>query len=406
MTKNVTIIRASEKFNKAAETLASDHDRFVNDIITLTEIPAPPFKEERRSEAYEAMFRALGLEDVARDEVNNVTGLRRGIGNGALVVVAAHLDTVFPEGTDVTVKREGTKLMAPGIGDDTRGLATLLAFIRALDAADIETEQDILFVGNVGEEGLGDLRGTRHLFTKSAYKDKIGCFFTFDGIEPQDLTTGAVGSSRYRITFRGPGGHSLGAFGTVNPAYALGHFLVGMSRLEAPSDPRSSYCASVFSGGTSVNAIPEAVWVEIDLRSEDADVLKQLNDDVRQLIKDAVAYENGRGNTASGEISADVEQIGNRPAGATDTNSDIVRACCEALTILGYQPDLSASSTDANIPMSLGIPAVNFGHGGTGGNAHRLDEWIDVEPTESVRGLTAGLLAVVATAGLFEGQGH
>nr|WP_321454628.1 M20/M25/M40 family metallo-hydrolase [uncultured Cohaesibacter sp.] len=402
MTKDVSVIRASQKFRKAVDALDEDHDRFVEDIIALTEVPAPPFKEEKRSKAYEVLFKALGLEDVSRDAINNVTGLRRGKGNGTLIAVAAHLDTVFPEGTDVTVRREGTKLMAPGVGDDTRGLAALLAFIRALDAAGIETEQDILFVGNVGEEGLGDLRGTRYLFSQSAYKDKIGSFFTFDGIEPHDLTTGAVGSRRYRITFKGPGGHSLGAFGRVNPAYALGHFLMGMSKLEAPSEPRSSYCASVFQGGTSVNAIPEAVWVEIDLRSEDADILERLNDEVHLLIKEAVAYENGRGNTKAGEISVDIECIGNRPAGSTDKNSDIVRVCCDALLAFGFKPELSASSTDANIPMSLGIPAVSFGHGGAGGNAHRLDEWIDVEPAESLRGLSAGLLAIIATAGLCE----
>ncbi len=402
MTNDVTTIRASEKFKNAAEALASGHDRFVEEIITLTEIPAPPFKEEVRSKAYEAMFTALGLEEVARDGVNNVTGLRRGKGNGALVVAAAHLDTVFPEGTDVKVRRDGTKLMAPGVGDDTRGLAALLAFIRALDAAGIETEQDILFVGDVGEEGRGDLRGIRHLFTQGAYKDKIGSFFTFDGIEPFDLTTVAVGSLRYRITFKGPGGHSLASFGTVNPAYALGHFLLGMSRIKVPEAPRSAYCASVIQGGTSVNAIPEDMCVEIDLRSEDATILQRLDGEIHKLIEDAVAYENGRGKTDKGEISVEIEQIGNRPAGKTDESADIVTISKAAITALGFEVKTSASSTDANIPMSLGIPAVKFGHGGTGGNAHRLDEWIDVEPTESVRGLTAGLLALVATAGMHE----
>ncbi|WP_417691669.1 M20/M25/M40 family metallo-hydrolase [Roseibium sp.] len=402
MTNDVAKIRSHAKFIKAAEVLTSEHDRFVEEIVTLTEIPAPPFKEAVRAAAYEKMFHALGLQDVGLDEIGNVTGLRRGTGNGALVVASSHLDTVFPEGTDVTVRREGTKLMAPGVGDDTRGLAALLAFIRALDEAGIETEQDILFVGDVGEEGKGDLRGIRHLFTHGVYKDRIGAFFTFDGIEPDELTVGAVGSYRYRITFTGPGGHSLADFGTVNPAFALGHFLVGMSQLNVPKAPRTTFCASVLQGGTSVNAIPEAVWVEVDLRSEDADVLAQLDADVLSLIETAVVAENTRGTASSGKITADAEKIGNRPAGKTDRNADIVKLCESALETFDFKPVLGASSTDANIPMSLGIPAVKFGHGGSGGNAHRLDEWIDVEPTQSLRGLKAGLLALIATAGFSE----
>ncbi len=403
MTNDTATIRASARFQKATDDLRGGHDTFVGEIITLTEIPSPPFKEEKRAAAYEEMFRALGLEDVQQDGIGNVTGLRRGRGNGPIVVAAAHLDTVFPEGTDVTVRREGTKLFAPGIGDDTRGLATLLAFIRALDAGGIETEQDILFVGDVGEEGKGDLRGVRYLFTENAYRERIASFFTFDGIETQDLVTAGVGSYRYKVTFKGPGGHSLGAFGTVNPAYALGTFLVGMSKIEVPGDPRSSYCASTFQGGTSVNAIPEEVWTEIDLRSESAEVLNRIDGEVKALIEAAVAGENARGDTTNGKISVELTQIGNRPAGTTAHNTTIVEASVAAIKAYGFEPAFSASSTDANIPMAHGVPAVKFGHGGAGGRAHTVDEWIDVEPELSLRGLNAGLLALVATAGFVEG---
>lgn len=403
MTNDTATIRASAQFKKATDDLRAGHDKFVGEIITLTEIPSPPFKEEKRAAAYEEMFRALGLEDVQRDGIGNVTGLRRGRGNGPIVVAAAHLDTVFPEGTDVKVRREGTKLFAPGVGDDTRGLATLLAFIRALDAGGIETEQDILFVGDVGEEGKGDLRGVRYLFTENAYRERIASFFTFDGIETQDLVTAGVGSYRYKVTFKGPGGHSLGAFGTVNPAYALGSFLVGMSKIEVPGDPRSSYCASTFQGGTSVNAIPEEVWTEIDLRSESAEVLSRVDGEVKALIEAAVAGENARGDTTNGEISVELTQIGNRPAGTTAHNTTIVEASVAAIKAYGFEPAFSASSTDANIPMAHGVPAVKFGHGGAGGRAHTVDEWIDVEPELSLRGLNAGLLALVATAGFVEG---
>ncbi|WP_176084428.1 M20/M25/M40 family metallo-hydrolase [Martelella sp. HB161492] len=396
-------ILASDAFRAAADFLKSDHDHFIEDIITLTEIPAPPFKEDKRGVAYEAMFRTLGLEAVGRDAIGNVTGVRRGRGNGGLIVVAAHLDTVFPEGTDCTVRREGTRLFAPGVGDDTRGLATLLTFIRSLDAAGIETESDLLFVGDVGEEGKGDLRGIRHLFTESIYRDKITAFFTMDGISLDRIVTGAVGSYRYHVSFTGPGGHSLMAFGTVNPAHALAHVIAGLSETEVPAEPRTTYCASVLGGGTSINAIPEQVWLEIDLRSEDAAALNALDARLHQLIGEAVARENARGNTEAGEIVAKAERIGDRPAGRTAMDARIVSATTAALQAFGFAAEPEFSSTDANIPMSLGIPAISLGTGGDGGRAHSLDEWIDVEPEASVKGLQAGLAAILGTAGLFEG---
>ena len=400
MTFDMKTILSHPSFTAATDALRADHDRFVEEIVTLTEIPAPPFKEERRAAAYAERFCALGLEDVTTDAIGNVTGLRRGRGNGSLIVVSAHLDTVFPEGTDVTVRREGTKLFAPGVGDDTRGLAALLAFVRALDAAGIRTEHDVLFMGDVGEEGKGDLRGVRHFFTEGAYRDKVAAFFTIDGIETPDLVTGAVGSNRYRVTFRGPGGHSLGAFGTVNPAYAMGEMLVGLSKMEVPADPRTSYCASVFGGGTSINAIPEEVWVEVDLRSTSPAELGRIDAEMHRLIATAVENENARGDTANGPIRAEAARIGARPAGGTAHDQRIVTASMEAIRAFGFTPVLSASSTDANIPMSLGIPAVKFGSGGAGGRAHTLEEWIDVEPELSLRGLNAALAAILGTAGM------
>jgi acetylornithine deacetylase/succinyl-diaminopimelate desuccinylase-like protein len=403
MTYDVAAITASDAFRTAQAILRDQHGRFVDEIIELTEIPAPPFKEEERSRAYEQKFRALGLEDVHRDEVGNVLGVRRGRGNGQMICVAAHLDTVFPEGTDCTVRREGTKLFAPGVGDDTRGLAAVLAFIRALDAAGIETEQDLLFVGNVGEEGKGDLRGMRHLFTRGKYRDQIAGFFTVDGLKLEEITTTAIGSYRYRVSFEGPGGHSLAAFGTVNPAYALGTLLSGMARFEVPESPRTSYCASVFGGGTSVNAIPEQVWVEVDLRSESQEELERLDVLFRALISEATQAENRRAKTDHGGITAKIEKIGNRPAGATPHDSRIVQAAFAALPLFGFEKTTGSSSTDANIAMSLGIPAIRLGSGGDGGRAHSLDEWIDVEIEESLRGLTAGLATILGTAGVADG---
>lgn len=393
-------IMATDGFTTATRVLRDTHDRFVDEIIKITEIPSPPFKEEKRARAYERMLRDHGLEDVQQDEIGNVIGLRRGRANGRAVVVAAHLDTVFPEGTDCRVRREGTKLFAPGVGDDTRGLAALLAYIRALDAGDIETEADLVFVGDVGEEGRGDLRGIRHFCTEGAWRDRIEAFFTIDGIAMDSITTVAVGSHRYRVTFKGPGGHSFSAFGTANPAYALGHLLTGMSQIDVPQDPRTTFCAAIIGGGSAINAIPEAVWVDIDLRSEDPAELAALDLQMRALIDSAVVGENARAGAEGGTITYDIAQVGQRPAGRTDQDSLIVQAARAALAAHGFSPEDEASSTDANIPMSLGIPAIRVGSGGKGGRAHSLEEWIDVEPELSSRGLSAGLAAILGTAGV------
>ncbi len=396
----IDAVLSDPRFRAATDHLRAHHDRLVDEIVALTEIPAPPFKEEARAAAFERLIAEAGLEDVRRDAVGNVTALRRGTGNGGIVAIAAHLDTVFPEGTDVTVRREGTRLFAPGVGDDTRGLAVLLAYARALDAAGIETQHDILFVADVGEEGKGDLRGIRHLFTEGTYRDRIGCFFTLDSPDMDEIVTRGVGSRRYRVTFRGPGGHSFMALGTVNPAYALAETVQGLARIEVPAEPRTTFCASVMGGGSSINAIPAEVWVEIDLRSEEAGELSRLDVTLQKLVAAAVDAENARGTTDAGEITAELTIVGDRPAGRTETDSEIVTTSEAALRAFGFSPGRAVSSTDANIPMSLGIPAVKLGTGGTGGRAHSLEEWIDVEPEASLRGLSASLAAILGTARL------
>jgi len=400
MTKDVGEILVHPAFVRAKDALREGHDRMVDEIIELTEIPAPPFHEERRARAYRDMMEAHGLEDVQIDGIGNVTGLRRGRGNGQTVALAAHLDTVFPEGTDVTVRREGTKLFAPGVGDNTRGLAVLLAFIRALDAAEIKTDQDLLFVADVGEEGKGDLRGIRYLFSEGPYSRRIAAFITFDSPKMESVTTQGVGSHRYRISFRGPGGHSFGDYGTVNPAHAMANVISGMARWSVPDEPRTTYCASVFGGGSSINAIPEDVWTEVDLRSVSQTELNRLDSDLHMLIAAAVEAENVRGDTAQGEITVETHRIGARPAGRTDPASAIVTAADQALAAFGFKMIAGAASTDANIPMSLGIPAIKIGTGGTGGRAHTLDEWIDVDPGPSLQGLYAALAAALGVAGM------
>jgi acetylornithine deacetylase/succinyl-diaminopimelate desuccinylase-like protein len=393
-------IIASDRFRRAADTLAAEHDRTVADIIRLTEIESPSFNETVRAQTWFEMAKAHGLTDLETDAEGNVTGIRRGIGNGPLICVAAHLDTVFPAGTDVKVRRDGTKLFAPGIGDDTRSLAVLLAWLRAMDAAGIETRADILFVADVGEEGAGDLRGMRHLFQRGRYKDRISTFITVDSPNMERIVTGGVGSKRYRVTFKGPGGHSYGAFGVVNPLFAMADAISRLGRVTVPSDPKTTYSASVTGGGTSINSIPNAVWTEFDLRSELPSELATLEERFLEIVHASVTAENDLRSTRNGAVAVEILPIGDRPAGHTSESHELVRFAQAAIVAKGFETRFEASSTDANIPMSMGIPAIRIGSGGTGAREHSLEEWIDVEPSNSLRGMEAGLATLLAVAGV------
>ncbi|RJF91582.1 M20/M25/M40 family metallo-hydrolase [Sphingomonas cavernae] len=400
--RTIASIRALPAYRKAAQTLSAQHDRFVGEIIALTEIPSPPFGEAKRAAAYREMLARHGLTDIETDAEGNVMGLRRGTApaGGKVIVVSAHLDTVFPAGTDVKVRREGTKLHAPGIGDDSRGLATMLAWIRALDAAKIRTRHDVLFVGTVGEEGQGDLRGVRHFFTQGKYKDRVAAFYSVDGIDPAQLTHAAVGSKRYRVTFKGPGGHSFSAFGIVNPMAAAARAITDLYEIVPPAQPKTTYAAAVVGGGTSVNSIPDSVFVEFDMRSESAAELDGLEKRFLATVDRAVAAENAARSTREGAITAEKKKIGDRPAGVTSRTAPIVTFTAAAARAQGFSPEYEASSTDANVPISLGVPAITIGSGGTGERAHSTDEYIDVEATESLRGLQVGLLSLLAVAGM------
>jgi len=398
---DVARARAHPKFAAALAALDADHERLVNDIITLTEIPAPPFKEDARAAAYLEMLRAHGLTNVERDGEGNVMGLRRGTGGGPLIAIAAHLDTVFPEGTDVTVNRDGTRLSAPGIGDDTRSLAVLLAVIRAMDAAAIQTAADILFIGNVGEEGLGDLRGMKYLFQKGSYRDRIAMFISMDGAgSGADITHGGVGSKRYRVTFTGPGGHSYGAFGLVSPAFAMGLAMAKLSDVTVPARPKTTFNVGVVGGGTSVNSIPFEQWMEVDMRSESPAELAKLEETFKRLMQEAADEENRVRSTRQGLIQADLKLIGDRPSGQTPRDSRLVEVAAAAVRAAGMEPTFSYSSTDSNIPISLGIPAITIDSGGRGGRAHALDEWIDVEKAASLRGIESALTILLTLAGV------
>jgi tripeptide aminopeptidase len=397
----VTRVMDDPKFKAAMAAIDKDHDRLVAEIIQLTEIPAPPFKEDARGAAYLEMLRAAGLTNVERDAEGNVMGLRKGTGGGPLIAIAAHLDTVFPEGTDVKVKRDGTRLAAPGIGDDTRSLAVLLAMIRAMNAANIQTTSDILFIGDVGEEGLGDLRGMKYLFLKGSYKDRIKTFISMDGAGGgDDITHGAVGSKRYRATFKGPGGHSYGAFGIVSPAFAMGTAIQKFGRIQVPASPKTTFNVGVMGGGTSVNSIPFESWMEVDMRSESRAELEKINEVFIGILNEAVAEENKARSTRLGPVTLDLKLVGDRPSGQTPKDSPLVLTAAAAIRAAGMTPTYSFSSTDSNIPISLGIPAITIDSGGRGGRAHALDEWIDVEKTSSLRGIQSALILLLTMAGM------
>jgi tripeptide aminopeptidase len=393
-------------FKAAVAKIDAEHERIVTDTIMITEIEAPPFKEEIRAKAYLEMLKAHGLTELETDAEGNVMGLRKGTGGLApLVIMSAHLDTVFPAGTNVKVRREGNVLHAPGIGDDSHSLATILGFIRAMDAAGIKTKHDILFVGTVGEEGQGDLRGVRHFFTKSKYKDRVKSFFSMDGTNPARLVNGAVGSKRYRVTYSGPGGHSYGAFGLVNPAFAMAEAMSLFSRIQVPVRPKTTFSVGVVGGGTSVNSIPDGMWMEVDMRSENAGALAVLEKRFLELVQQAAATENAARSTKEGAIKTEAKLIGDRPAGATDPQAELVQLGTAAILAHGFKPQpnnpfLAYSSTDSNIPMSLGIPALTIGSGGNGERSHSLDERLDLSKEESVRGKSVGLAMLLAAAGM------
>ena len=363
----------------------------------LCEIPAPPFKEMARGVAYRAAFERAGLANVRIDAVGNVIGERRGTGAGPTVVLAGHLDTVFPEGTDVRVKRVGTRYTGRGIGDDCRGLAVVLSVARALQSSSVVTPGTIIFVGNVGEEGPGNLRGTRHLYEKEL-KDRIDYFISVDGTG-DGITSRAVGSHRYRVTYKGRGGHSYGAFGNPNPAHALGRAMAAVADLTVPTSPKTTFNVGVIRGGTSVNSIPFEASMEIDFRSESATALDRVDAQAQRAFRRALMRENGRWPKATDRLSLVIDTIGLRPAGAQADTVRIVRVARDAGRALGWTPALSASSTDANVPIGLGRPGITIDGGGLGDGAHGLDEWYDDGPRGWL-GPQWALLSVLALAGV------
>ncbi len=375
-TREMETIALDPRIQEALAYLEALEEPSIQDLVYLTEIPAPPFMEEARAAAYAEMLREAGADTVWLDEVGNVIALRQGTVGDRTVALDGHLDTVFPPETDVTVRFRGDTLFAPGVGDDTRGLIVVRNVLKTLAALDLRTEADLLFIGTVGEEGLGDLRGVKHLFREGGHP--IDAFIAVDGGGDTRIVNQAVGSMRYRVTYKGPGGHSWGAFGLANPhnalAGAIQHF-VAAADAHTRSGPRTSYNVGRLGGGTSVNSIPFESWMEVDMRSLDPESLAELDRHFQKAVRRGLEEENALRRSGA-PLTVDVEMVGDRPAGVLDpATTPLIQRFMAAVRFQGKEPALGSGSTNANIPISLGIPAITIGRGGQGGGVHSLDEW-------------------------------
>lgn len=393
--ENFQRLSSDERVRNALRAIADKEPETIAEQIRLTEIPAPPFMEQRRAEYYLEQMKARGIADAYIDAEGNVVGLRRGTGDGPLFAIAAHLDTVFPPETDTRVEFRNGRYYAPGISDDGRGLAVLLRLIETLNSSDLPTIGDILFIGNVGEEGRGDLRGIKAIFRDHP---DIDGFVSIDGSGLTRITTGGTGSRRFEFHFTGPGGHSFGAFGLVSAIHAMGRAIAKIADMETPADPKTTFTVGTVDGGTSVNSIAADAVFALDMRSNDATELALLEERIKAAASAAVAEENARWNN-NGNITVEFRLIGDRPVGHTAPENPLVQAA--ALAFAGVNIELQGlgiSSTDSNVPMALGIPAITIGGGGLGGGAHSPQEWF--EPVESHLGPQLALLLTLALTGV------
>lgn len=391
-------LKTSAVVQAAFQSIEAHRMDNVKTLIALTEIPAPPFGEDKRGKRVAELFREAGLADVRIDEVGNIIARRPGKIGGKTIAMAAHIDTVFPIETDVKVRKEGDTYYAPGIGDNTRGVVLMLSLIKAMEAHNIQTNADLLFVGNVGEEGLGDLRGIKHLYRDGG--PGIDALIAVDGGARDRLIYGGVGSHRYRVTYQGRGGHSWSSFGSANPHHALSRAVEIFART-APKitseGPKSSFSVGRIGGGTSVNSIPFESWMEVDMRSGDIEKLDALDAIFQKAVTEGLKAENTV-RVKGPELTVDVQSVGNRPAGKASPEQPLIQQAMAAMESLGLTPDLRISSTDANIPISMGKPAITISRGGLSKGAHGLDEsWQDIDSHISIQ---LALLITLAQAGI------
>ncbi len=385
----------------AAMRFAEEHDDWALErLIELTEIPAPPFMEKARGERFAELLLEAGADSVWTDREGNVIGLRRGRTGARTIGFGGHLDTVFPEGTDVTIRQVGDTLFAPGVGDDTRGLVVVLSVLRAMEEADVRTDGDILFVGVVGEEGLGDLRGMKHLYREGGLRPDV--WIDVDGGGLRRVVSRGLGSVRYRVTFKGPGGHSWGAFGTANPAHAMSRavrYFQDVADTLTRSGTKTSYNVGRLGGGTSVNSVPFESWMEVDMRAISPASLDQIEEVFLAAMDRALQEENALRREGP-PLTVDTDRIGLRPSGEMADDAPLVQRALASTAYFEVEGELARSSTDSNVPIALGIPAVTIGRGGVGGNGHSPNEyWINRDAYLAVQRAILLVLAEARLAG-------
>jgi acetylornithine deacetylase/succinyl-diaminopimelate desuccinylase-like protein len=383
---------------QAADFLGREGEWILQQQIRVTSIPAPPFHEEERALYLEDQFRLLGLANVRRDTIGNVLGERVGTNPEHVVLVSAHLDTVFPPDTEIEVRREGDRWIGPGIADNGAGLAAVLALARALGESGLRTKATLLFVANVGEEGEGDLRGMRALFADAALRRRVRAVVVLDGSSAERLTTKALGSKRFHVTVRGPGGHSWADYGVPNPIQALARAITRLSAVPIPSQPRTVLNVGEIQGGASVNAIPYEASMKVDIRSEVEEEIDRLEQALLMAVAEGVAEENVSARVKGVSLVLSTQSIGHRPGGELAPTARLLEVFRAVDNHLGIKTSIQRSSTDANIPISLGIEAVAVGGGGRSGASHSLREWYDPQGREL--GLKRMLLALALLAGV------
>ncbi|HET6680959.1 MAG TPA: M20/M25/M40 family metallo-hydrolase [Gemmatimonadaceae bacterium] len=380
----------------ARARLARADDHVMRDQLTVSEIPAPTGDESERGRWVAQRFVRLAMHEVRADAAGNVIGARRGMADSAPVVVCAHLDTVFPRETALRFTRDGTRYSGPGIGDNGRGLAALLALAGEIDGHRVQTRRPILFVATTGEEGAGDLRGAKHLFGHDARG--AAAAIALDGAGDDRIVHRALGARRLRVRFHGMGGHSWAAYGIANPVHAAALASAALARITLPASPRTTLSVNRIGGGLSINSIADEAWLEVDIRSTSAAMLDRLASEVRAASVAAEHEENARRSRGSTPLAHTVEIIGDRPCGETPRQESLVQAAIAATRLAERDAELTLASTDANVPISLGVPAIAIGAGGRGGDAHTTGEWFD--NADGHVGLGRALDIVVAAAGL------
>jgi acetylornithine deacetylase/succinyl-diaminopimelate desuccinylase-like protein len=376
--------------------LAAHDDAIVRTQITVAQIAAPTGEEEERAGWVSRRFADCGLSEIHMDAVGNVIGRRDGADDVPAVVICAHLDTVFPRETDLSVRREGERLVGPGINDNGRGLAVMLALAGSIDGVRLRSRRPIEFVATTGEEGIGDLRGAKSYFADRG--SNAHATIALDGAGDERIIHRALGSRRFRVSYAGPGGHSWAAFGAPNAVHAAAAAAAKLAGLSLPSSPRTTLSVGRIGGGLSVNSIPDSAWLEIDLRSTSAAQLDTFERSIRQIAQVATDDENAKRIHGTRALTVTVEPIGSRPCGETPADHELVRSAMAATRLVGRQPDLALASTDANVPISHGIPAIAIGAGGRGGDAHTHGEWFD--NVHGTVGVARALTIVMTAAGV------